>query len=160
MRFRRAAAVAVGLTTLGTTTPATAQVESPKHDSVERSVIRKLNWIRAQSGVRKLRASPGLARAADAQSTTIATTGIFAHGDVRGRVSRFVRAKSVGETLAWVQPAQASDVGAVVRSWMRSGSHRDALLSGQFARIGVARRSGRIGGGAAVVFTVDLASAR
>ncbi|HEV2813724.1 MAG TPA: CAP domain-containing protein [Solirubrobacteraceae bacterium] len=160
MRFRRAAAVAVGLTTLGTTTPASARAESPTHDAVERSVVRKLNWIRAHSGIRKLRASRGLARAADVQSSTIASTGVFAHGDVRGRVARFVRAREFGETLAWVPPSQASDVGAVVRTWMASGAHRDALLSGRFARIGVARRAGRIGGAAAVVFTVDLASAR
>ena len=63
MRFRRATALAVGLTTLGSTTPAAAEFIPPRHDSVERSVIRKLNAIRAQYRVRRLRSSRGLARA-------------------------------------------------------------------------------------------------
>jgi hypothetical protein len=43
---------------------------------------------------------------------------------------------------------------------MASPSHRSTLLSGRFARVGVGRRTGNVGGGRAVVFTVDLASAR
>lgn len=160
MRFRRAAAVAVGLTSLGTTTPAAADAATGWQDSVERSVIRKLNAIRAQSGVRRLRASRGLARAADAKSASIAATGDFSHGDVRGRLARFVRARSIGETLAYVPPSEGSDADAVLGSWMASPSHRATLLSGRFARIGVGRRAGNVGGGSAVVFTVDLASAR
>jgi uncharacterized protein YkwD len=154
MRFRRAAALAVGLTTLGSTSSGSAQ--SPKHDAVERSVIRKLNAVRAESGVRGLRSSAGLARAADAKSAAMAATGNFAHGDTGGRVRRFVRARAVGETLAWVPRSMARDANAVVDAWMRSPSHRATLLSGSFRRVGVARRSGR----GAVFFTVDLASAR
>ena len=157
MRFRRATAVAVGLTSLA---PASAAAESPKHDSVERSVIRKLNAIRAESGVRRLRTSRALSRAADAKSGAVAATGDFSHGDVRGRLSRFVRARTIGETLAFVPAPQATDAGAIVNAWMASPSHRSTLLSGRFARVGVARRTGSVAGGRAVVFTVDLASAR
>jgi uncharacterized protein YkwD len=157
MRIRRAAAVAVGLTTI---TPASAAAAPSRHDAVERAVIRKLNAIRAQSGVRRLRSSGGLARAADAKSGAVAATGDFSHGDVRRRLSRFVRARSIGETMAFVSPAQGSDADAVVNAWMASSSHRATLLSGRFARIGVGRRSGTVAGGPAVVFTVDLASAR
>ena len=159
MRFR-AAALAVGLTSLGTTTPASAGPAPPAMDAVERSVIGKLNWIRAHHGVRRLRASRGLAQAADAKSAAVVATGDFSHGDVRGRIGSFVRARTVGETMAYVPPAEAADAGALVQAWMRSPSHRATLLSGHFARIGVARRAGSLGGGRAVVFTVDLASAR
>lgn len=154
MRFRRAAALAVGLTTLGSTTPAVAQ--SSRHDAVERSVIRKLNQIRAQSGLRKLRRSPGLARAADAKSTAMAATGNFSHGDVHARVRRYVRARAIGETLAWVPRSRGRSARTVVDSWMGSPAHRALLLSGSFRRVGVARRSGR----GTVFFTLDLASAR
>lgn len=154
MRFRRAAALAVGLTTLGPTTPASAQAS--KHDAVERAVIRKLNAIRAQSGLRRLRASRGLARAADGKSAAMAATGNFSHGPMGPRVRRHVRAKAVGETLAWVPPPLAADADAIVGTWMASPSHRATLLARHFARIGVGRRSGR----GAVFFTVDLASAR
>ena len=154
MRFRRAAAFAVGLTTLGTATPAAAQ--SPRHDSVERSVIGKLNQIRASSGLRKLRSSRGLARAADAKSRSIARSGSFAHGAMGPRVRRYVRARSVGEALARVPFAMSGNAGAIVDAWMRSPSHRATLLSGHFRRIGVGRRYSR----GTVFFTVDLASAR
>jgi uncharacterized protein YkwD len=160
MRIRRVAALAVGLTTLGSTTPASAEAASPQQDSVERSVIRKLNAIRAQSGVRRLRSSRGLARAADVQSGAIAQTGNFSHGDMSSRVRRFVRARSVGETIAYVPTSQGNTADAVVAAWMRSSSHRATLLSGRFARIGVGRRSGTMAGRGAVIFTVDLASAR
>ena len=160
MRFRRATALAVGLTTLGSTTPASAEAAPRTHDAVERSVIRKLNAIRAQHRVRKLRSSRGLARAADAKSAAVAATGDFSHGDVRGRVGRYVRARQIGETLAYVPPSKARDANAVVGSWLASPSHRDTLLSGRFARIGVARRTGTVAGTGAVVFTVNVASAR
>ena len=160
MRIRRVAALAVGLTTLGSTTPASAEVASPQQDSVERSVIRKLNALRAQGGARRLRSSRGLARAADAQSGEIARTGSLAHGAMSARVRRFVRARAVGETIAYVPTSQGSRADAVVAAWMRSPMHRATLLSGRFARIGVARRAGTMGGAGAMVFTVDLASAR
>jgi uncharacterized protein YkwD len=160
MRFRRAAAVAVGLTSLGATTPASADASSRKHDSVERSVVRQLNAIRAQSGARRVRSSRGLARAADAKSGAVAATGDFTHGDMSARVRRYVHADSVGETLAWLPAEQGSDAAAVVRAWMASASHRATLLSGRYRRIGVGRRSGTVAGRRAVVFTVDLASAR
>jgi uncharacterized protein YkwD len=43
---------------------------------------------------------------------------------------------------------------------MASASHRATLLSGRYRRIGVGRRTGTVAGRRAVVFTVDLASAR
>ena len=160
MRYRRAAALAVGLTTLGSTTPASAEASPPRQDSVERAVIRRLNAIRAQNGVRALRDPGALARAADAKSGAVAATGDFSHGDVRGRIGRYMRAKAVGETIAYVPPSQGSRADAVVGAWMASASHRATLLSGRFARIGVGRQRGSVGGRGAVVFTVDLASAR
>ena len=160
MRFRRATALAVGLTTLGSTTPASAEAAPATHDAVERSVIRKLNAIRSQYGVQRLRASRGLSRAAHVKSIAVGGTGDFSHGDARDRISRFVRAKAVGETLAIVPASQGGNAEAVVGAWMGSASHRATLLSAGFRRIGVARRSASAGGGSSVVFTVNLASAR
>ena len=160
MRFRRAAAVAVGLTTLGSTTPASAEAASAQQDSVERSVIRKINALRARQGVRRLRTSRSLARAADAHSGTIAATGNFSHGAMSTRVRRFLPARTVGETLAYVPAGQSNSAAVVVGLWMRSPMHRATLLSGRFARVGVGRRWGTIAGRRSVIFTVDLASAR
>jgi uncharacterized protein YkwD len=160
MRLRRAAALAVGLSSLGTTTPASAEAGSPRLDAVERSVVRKLNAIRAQHGVRRLHRSRALARAADAKSRSIAATGRFAHGNTAARLRRHVRAAAIGETLAWVPPSDGDRAQAVVDAWMASSAHRATLLSARFSRVGVARRRGRVDGRRAVVFTVDLASAR
>jgi uncharacterized protein YkwD len=152
MRFRRAAAVAVGLTTLA---PASAEA-APKQDAVERSVIRKLNAIRVQHGLKRLRSSRGLARAADAKSGAIVATGNFSHGAAASRIRRYVRARAVGETLAWVPASDGGDAAKVVGAWMGSPAHRATLLSPAFRRIGVGRRGGR----GVVAFTVNLASAR
>jgi uncharacterized protein YkwD len=160
MRFRRATALAVGLTTLGSTTPASAEAASPKHDRMEQKVAGWLNLIRIQHGVRPLRSSGRLAGAAHAKSGEIAATGNFAHGDVRGRVSRYVRARTIGETIAYVPTSRRRKAVTVVGAWMQSPSHRSTLLSGSFARVGVGRRLGYVGGRRAIIFTVDLASAR
>jgi uncharacterized protein YkwD len=157
MRYFRAAALAAGLTSLGTTTPAVVEA-APQQDAVEQSVIHKLNAIRAQHGLRALRASAGLARAADHQSRTVARTGSLSHGAMSSRVRRFVRAKSVGETLAFVPASRGGSATTVIRAWMRSPAHRATLLSARFRRIGVARRPGRMGGQRSMVFTVDVAS--
>jgi uncharacterized protein YkwD len=155
MRFRRAAALAVGLTTLGSTTPASAEA-APPHDAVERSVIRKLNMIRARHGLRPVRPAAGLARAADAHSGALARSGRLTHGAMSARVRRFVRARGIGETIARVPARRGDDARLVVAAWMRSRSHRATLLAPQFRRIGVARRAAR----RAMIFTVDLATAR
>lgn len=160
MRSPRAAALAVGLTTLGSATPALAQPSPHKTDALERSVIAKINTLRAQHGVRKVRTVRGLARASNAHSGAMARTGSFSHGAMTSRVRRYVRARYVGETLAWVPVSQRRKARAVLGAWMRSPAHRATLLSARFARIGVGRRTGTIGGRRAVVFTVDLASAR
>ncbi len=160
MRLTRVAAIAAGLSAVGPTLPASAEAASPKHDALERAVISQLNTIRAQYGVRALRASRGLGRAADAKSRSIAATGDFSHGDMSARVRRFVRAGSVGETLAYVPTSLRPDAGSLVDLWMASASHRATLLSGRFRRVGVGRRTGAVAGGPVVVFTVNLASAR
>jgi uncharacterized protein YkwD len=162
MRSRRATALAVGLTTLASTAPASAEAAPApsRHDSVERSVIAKLNWIRGSGGVRGLRASRRLARAADAKSRTVAAGGAFSNGNMAARLRRFVRARTIGETLAWVLPSQGDEATAVVNAWMASPSHRATLLSTRFARIGVARRRGSLRGTFATVYTVNVASAR
>ena len=63
-------------------------------------------------------------------------------------------------TIAWMPAELGADAGAVIAAWMASPAHRATLLAAHFARIGVGRRAGTPGGSPAVIFTVDLASAR
>ena len=162
MRLRRTTVIAVGLTTIGTTAaPASSEAASSRQDRVERSIIRQLNAIRAQHGLGRLRASRGLAAAADAQSARIARTRVLSHGpDMGSRVRRFVRARSVGETLAFLPATARAHAVTVVRMWMRSPGHRATLLSPRFRRVGLGRRRGFVGGSHAIVYTADLATAR
>jgi uncharacterized protein YkwD len=88
----------------------------------------------------------------------------FAHSssngqDMASRVESFRRSSWVGETLAYVPSRRAGHQAArIVSMWMHSPPHREALMSGRYTRIGVARRRGMLGGQGSIVFTADLAS--
>jgi uncharacterized protein YkwD len=166
VKFRSTTAVVAGLT-LGCALPAApAGAASPRHDHVERSVIRKVNAIRSAYGVPRLRRSPALGRAADLKSREILYVNQLSHNSIDGspmtaRLRRFLRASHFGETIGWTPHGRAGGQAArMVRAWMSSPSHRATLLSPAFRRVGVARRSGTVGGRHAIAFTVDLASRR
>ena len=165
MSKRRATFVVAGLT-LGCALPtaAPAQAGSAKQDRVERAVVKKVNALRAQHGLRKLRRSRGLARAADVKAHEVATTSVLSHASPDGtpmptRVRRFVRARVVGETVGYV-PSRSRQATMIVNAWMGSPSHRAALRSPQFRRVGVGRRRGQMGSRKVAVFALDLASKR
>ena len=165
MSKRRATLVVAGLT-LGCVVPhpATAEAGSAKQDRVERAVVKKVNSIRAQHGLRKLRRSHGLARAADVKAREVQSTTVLSHSSPDGtpmqtRVRRYVRAKAVGETLGYV-PRRSPQANAIVKAWMSSPSHRAALLSPGFRRVGVGRRKGKMGRSRVAIIALDLASAK
>lgn len=145
-------------------TPASARPRG--HDGVESRVVSLINVHRADAGLAPMRASRRLAHAADAHSRDMARRGFFAHSSSSGlgfaaRVRRFASAAYFGENLAYVPHAQpGGQAESVVGMWMRSPPHRAAILSSAFGRVGVARRSGRIGRVRATVFTADFASRR
>jgi uncharacterized protein YkwD len=164
MRKPQAPLVAVGVT-LGCVLPASpAQAASARQDRVERSVLRQVNALRAQHGLRRLRRSRALARSADQKALEIVWTRTMSHASPDGtpmamRVRRHVRARRVGETLAAV-PARRKQASAIVSAWMRSPLHRSQILSGSFRRVGIGRRTGRLAGATMSVMALDLASAR
>jgi uncharacterized protein YkwD len=164
MSKRRATLVVAGLT-LGCALPAApAEAGSAKQDRVERAVVKKVNQLRAQHGLRKLRRHRGLARAADSKAREVARTQLLSHASADGtsmdqRVRRYVHARTVGETIGYV-PAGARQAQRIVDSWMASPGHRSALLSPAFRRVGVGRRKGRLGSSRIAVIALDLASSR
>jgi uncharacterized protein YkwD len=165
MPKRRATVLVAGLT-LGCALPtaAPAQAGSAKQDRVERAVVKKVNAIRAQHGLRKLRRSRALARAADVKAREVAATSVLSHTSPDGtpmstRVRRFVRARVVGETVGYV-PTRSRQATMIVNAWMSSPSHRAALLSPQFRRVGAGRRKARMGSNKVAIFALDLASSR
>jgi uncharacterized protein YkwD len=141
-----------------------AEAASAHQDAVERAIVERINAIRAQHGVPRLRVSRALSRAADAKAREILRSDRFSHTSPDGtpmavRVRRYVKARAVGETIAATTHLERQAT-MIVRAWMSSPGHRATLLSRTYRRIGVGRRHGRLGAQRATVFAADLASAR
>jgi uncharacterized protein YkwD len=129
------------------------------HDRVERSVIRKINFIRSGYGLPHVRPLTALRHAAEEHSRDMARTNFFDHPSSDGtpfdvRVRRYVGGRAVGETLAAL--SGGSMAARVVSMWMNSPPHRAILLERRFHRIGVARHRGGLG----MLFTADFAGRR
>ena len=154
------------LATVALPTPDEAHARGgPRHDAVERGVIRNINEIRAQNGLAPVRGNRALARSADYHSRDMLRANFFAHASSNGqsfaqRVESFRPSDRIGETLAYV-PTASPDRSArrIVDMWMNSPPHRASLLNPEFRRIGVSRRRGGLGNMRVVVFTADFASA-
>lgn len=109
--------------------------------SVENSVVSLLNQARREHGLRPLRVSKALGRAAVGHARAMAQLGFFAHESADGtpageRIRRYYRGSLVGETLLWRSPDVSAD--EAVRMWMASSEHRRILLGGGFGDIGLA----------------------
>lgn len=152
------AAVAVG-------TPARAVA----FDALERQVLVELNAVRASHGLRPLRASAPLARAADVHSRDMGRRGFFAHTAPGGsafwkRVKRFYpnagyRTWTVGENLLWSSPTIEAE--RAVEMWMDSPGHRRNILDREWREIGisairVAGAPGVFEGRDVVILTTDF----
>ena len=155
------------LASAGLPAPA-AGAASPRLDKTEKRVVRLINRNRMMFGLPKLRVSRPLTRSADSHSRDMARRRFFAHSSSNGqsferRVRRFKRAVRLGENIAFVPRRRRGGRRAarqVVSMWINSPAHRDVLFSRGFRRIGVARRSGRLGESRVTVFTADFSSRR
>ena len=138
----------------------------PSFDNVERKIIRKINAIRAGSGLHRVKGNRALSRSADFHCRDMLGANFFAHTSSNGwsfeqRVERFRPARRIGETLAYLPKGSGGGMaGRIVTMWMNSPPHRASLLSPSFRRIGVARRNGKLGGQPVTVFTADFTSKR
>jgi uncharacterized protein YkwD len=141
--------------------PTQATADRSRLDRGERKVVRIVNRMRARHGLRRLRASRSLSRAATAHSRDMLRRDYLGHASSDGtsmgrRVRRYTRAHWVGETIAYFtgQVSARQTVGM----WMHSPPHQAVLLSGSAHRIGIGKRRGLLGGARSTVFTADLAS--
>jgi uncharacterized protein YkwD len=172
MSFRRLPVPTAGLTAVALAVPAaapapvaaTAQAR-PSQDRFERMVLQRVNALRRAHRVRPLRTDRALVRAADHHSRALLHADVISHRSPDGtpmanRVRRYVRARVVGETIAWASAGQPDAARQVVAWWMASPSHRAAIMSPRFGRVGVSRRFGVLGGARASVTTLNLASRR
>jgi uncharacterized protein YkwD len=139
--------------------------------ALEAQVLADVNATRRQRGLRPLRFSVALARAADAHSRDMAKRGYFSHTSLDGaefwqRVQRFYpsagfRSWSVGENLVWASPDLSS--ASAVSLWMGSPPHRANLVSRQWREIGlsavhVPAAPGVFGGHPVTIVTANFGS--
>jgi uncharacterized protein YkwD len=146
--------------------PAFAVAGSARLDKRERAIVRGINAQRAHYGLARVSVSKPLSRAADYHSWEMLDANYFAHESRNGspfdaRISRFTHKRAVGETLAMVGgKCGRGSAHAIVKMWMNSAGHRAILLSSSYRRVGLAKRTGNLGGTHACVVTADFSSKR
>ena len=120
------------------------------------SVACLVNQRRRAHGLRRLRVDVRLGRAAQWHSKSMDSGNFFSHLGPGGS-SPFSRIRSagylsgaaswgVGENIGWGKARKGSPKAAVA-AWMKSPSHRAALLSHSFRHIGVGMANGSPTGG-------------
>jgi len=167
-KSRLSASIVAGvlLATVGNAAPAQARGGSSRLDPTERRVIRLINANRRAFGLRRVVVSRALSRSANYHSRDMLRRNFFAHNSSNGmpfdaRVRRYKRAARIGENLAYIPGAgKGGQARQIVSLWLNSPEHRSVLLSRSYRRIGVARRTGRLGGARVTVFTADFTSKR
>ena len=112
----------------------------------ESSLLTAMNEVRLANGLQPLHADARLERAARAHSSRMLRTGTFAHGAFNKRIRRTgVRAKVVGENLAWGQgPLGAART--ILQLWLQSPEHRANLLRPGYRIVGVGALRGCFAG--------------
>jgi uncharacterized protein YkwD len=139
--------------------------------ALEAQVLAEVNGTRRQRGLRPLRFSVALSRAAHAHSNDMAARGYFSHNSRDGsafwkRVQRFYpstgyRSWSVGENLVWSSPDLTA--ASALSLWMGSPPHRANLLNRQWREIGlsavhVSSAPGVFGGHQVTIVTANFGS--
>jgi uncharacterized protein YkwD len=124
----------------------------------EENLLSAINRARAVHGAPPLQVGARLQAAARAHSRAMARTGSFTHGNWYFRLRRHgVRARTLGETIAWGVGTEGSAV-SLVRMWLESPPHRATLLRRGFRRIGVGIAIGTMDGfPGANIATADFA---
>jgi uncharacterized protein YkwD len=122
----------------------------------EQLFVQAVNAVRGRHSLPPVRLEAALTRAARAHSTDMIRRRYFAHGDFRGRLSRFGARGWIGENLGWSIRDRAA-TKRVVSLWLASPEHRDVLLLPGFRRIGVGVAAGPFKGHSdTVVVTADF----
>lgn len=118
----------------------------------ERELVRTLSEARAKQGLAPLRNSRTLARSAGRYSRWQLRNGYFGH-QVRIRMSGSFSLR--GEVLRLV-PSWRLRIRRTVRLWLRSPSHRSAILHPGMRLAGAGIAKGRRRGRRALIVTVHL----
>lgn len=117
----------------------TVPLEDASVSNFEEEVVRLVNKMRSQNGLRPLTHDWQLSRVARYKSQDMADKGYFSHtsptyGSPFDMMKSFgISYKAAGENIAKGQKTPE----AVVNAWMNSPGHRANILSSSYTRIGV-----------------------
>jgi uncharacterized protein YkwD len=120
----------------------------------ERSLVQKVNQVRAANGLRPLRVSASLNRSSRSYVRLMVRRRYFGHA---GRIMMSGRFRKRGEVLGQHRGRRPRP-GAALAQWMGSPLHRQVLLDGGFRYIGVGRAYGSFGGPAATGWVAQFGS--
>jgi uncharacterized protein YkwD len=169
-RLRRLALPAIAACGLATAVAAPARAASPcaAGASMRASTLCLINAERTARGLRALHVDPRLGSAARRHSQDMVAKRYFAHDSRSGArfSARIARtgwmngrgAWSVGENIGWGSGTQSTP-RSIVAAWMRSGGHRENILSTKFRVIGIGI-AGRapLSAAAGATYTTDFGS--
>jgi len=152
--------------------PAPGNVQSldvrvgPAETTLQPSILRAINKVRAARGLRMLKRSPLLSRAAVAHARALALAGDFQHEWPDGRpfglwILRYYplgvhTSWSSGENLLWTSGALTAP--SAIRMWLASPEHRRNMLDPHWREIGVGVVHAIAAGGAFTGYDIDLAA--
>jgi uncharacterized protein YkwD len=141
-----ACAVAFSGAAPATAEPRAARTTLAAQNALERPLLAAINAERRRHGLRPLRMSGQLARAADVHARAMGTRGFFAHESRDGtsastRIRRYYRVEGysrwlTGETLLWRSPGV--NASQAIALWLDSAPHRKVILTAGFRDIGIA----------------------
>jgi uncharacterized protein YkwD len=171
--MRTLAAVAVAVATVLVTAPIAAPAQSAnveRRASLEVAVVKALNRVRADGGLKPLTSSPSLRTAARGHSAAMLELGFFSHESADGtafneRIRRHYtnrgwRTWSVGEALL-ASAGTTIEPDAIVEAWLESPPHRAIFLSPTWHDAGIGALYApaapkEFGGSATIVVTADF----
>jgi uncharacterized protein YkwD len=145
-----------------------ARVE--RRTALEVAVVRALNQVRAEAGLKPVKMSSSLRSAARGHSVSMLELGFFGHESADGtafseRIRRHYtnrgwRMWSVGEALL-ASPGATADPAAIVEAWLESPPHRAIILSPSWRDAGIGALYApdaprEFGGSATIVVTADF----
>jgi uncharacterized protein YkwD len=115
-------------------------------------MISKINQVRANHGLARLRPSRSLLRSSRAFSRYLMAHNVFGH---RSRVSASLRFRWLGEALA-LHFSDKPEVAMTVRMWLDSPPHRRIVLAPQMRLIGVGLCRGTFRGERAAIWVLQV----
>jgi uncharacterized protein YkwD len=148
-RMRTVAALTAALAV--TAGAATAEAGTP-NDRAERKMTAAINQVRAQHGLAAFHRSSSLTGSAEGYSRWLMENDRFGHQSSIQASSRFVL---LGEALE-MHTGRRFEVGATIKRWLGSPSHRAILLSPVMRRQGAGVTRGRFGAARATIWVLHV----